>query len=111
MLPNFDVLSLKKKRVCIIHWTQCTNSAIALHELISPFTNRIHSISVQNHDKHIHDQIFSNLDNYDTVIMLGHDAVTNECMAIHIKGRETSYLVNIPPHKKKNTLYSSYTKK
>lgn len=94
--PSFDIYALRKKRVFIIHWTQCASDARNLRELLLPIAKKVEMLSVSSQQE-LRENVFSELSRHDTTILFGYDATTKQCMTIHMRGREQSYLVSIHP--------------
>lgn len=95
MLHNtIHIRSLRGKRIFIVHWAQCAVDAHEFRELLLPIANRVDMLSVSSQQQ-LRENIFRELSHHDVVILFGHDAVTKQCMTIHMNGREQSYLVSL----------------
>jgi len=92
--PAFNLRTLRGKSICIIHWTQCKSDAMSVYDFLQPFAKHVNVLAVTSNQQ-LRENVFNELSHYNTVIMLGFDESTKKCMAIHMRGKEQSYLVEL----------------
>jgi hypothetical protein len=94
MIHTIDISTMRGKRIMLIHWASCTLDAHTIRQVLLPIARHIDTLLVGTHQQ-LRQTVFSELTNYDVVLLFGHENATNKCMTVQLRGREQSYLVKM----------------